>query len=99
MNWEELKELIQLEGMLEKIRERNRVRKLDPISLLNEKQDLASLLKENAAEDVDFLLDAVGKTLRALREIDTHIRSTPEPIPYIVSTLKDILPEYQSSRS
>ena len=32
---------------------------------------------------------------KALREIDTHIRSTHEPIPYIVETLKRMLPEYQ----
>jgi predicted nucleic acid-binding Zn-ribbon protein len=31
----------------------------------------------------------------ALREIDTHIRSTPEPIPYIIQTLKATLPEYK----
>lgn len=33
--------------------------------------------------------------LESLREIDTHIRSTKEPIPYIVKSLKNILPEYQ----
>jgi predicted RNase H-like nuclease (RuvC/YqgF family) len=31
----------------------------------------------------------------ALREIDTHIRSTSEPIPYIIQTLKETLPEYK----
>jgi DNA repair exonuclease SbcCD ATPase subunit len=31
----------------------------------------------------------------ALREIDTHIRSTPDPIPYIIETLKRSLPEYK----
>lgn len=30
-----------------------------------------------------------------LREIDTHIRSTPEPVPYIIETLKRTLPEYK----
>jgi hypothetical protein len=30
----------------------------------------------------------------ALREIDTHIRSTPEPVNYIINTLKRTLPEY-----
>lgn len=33
--------------------------------------------------------------LESLREIDTHIRSTKEPIPYIIETLKNTLPEYQ----
>jgi hypothetical protein len=32
---------------------------------------------------------------KALREIDTHIRSTKEPVPYIVETLKENLPEYK----
>lgn len=30
----------------------------------------------------------------ALREIDTHIRATSDPIPHIVATLKRVLPEY-----
>lgn len=29
-----------------------------------------------------------------LREIDTHIRATSDPIPHIVATLKRVLPEY-----
>lgn len=29
-----------------------------------------------------------------LREIDTHIRATSNPIPHIVATLKRVLPEY-----
>lgn len=32
--------------------------------------------------------------LEALREIDTHIRSTPEPLPKIIETLLKTLPEY-----
>lgn len=34
------------------------------------------------------------KYLDALREIDTHIRCCKTPIPYIVETLKQVLPEY-----
>ncbi|RXI65326.1 hypothetical protein DQN76_14660 [Clostridium tetani] len=34
--------------------------------------------------------------LEALREIDTHIRSTQNPIPYIIETLQNALPEYQN---
>lgn len=30
----------------------------------------------------------------ALREIDTHICATSDPIPHIVATLKRVLPEY-----
>lgn len=32
--------------------------------------------------------------LKALREIDGHIRATNDPIPHIVATLKRALPEY-----
>jgi hypothetical protein len=44
------------------------------------------------------LLQAEAKASRyenALREIDTHIRSTSEPISYIIQTLKETLPEYK----
>jgi chromosome segregation ATPase len=37
------------------------------------------------------------KLIDSLREIDTHIRSTKEPIPYIIGTLKNILPEYRDN--
>jgi hypothetical protein len=32
---------------------------------------------------------------KALQEIDIHIRSTNDPIPYIIQTLKETLPEYK----
>lgn len=32
---------------------------------------------------------------KALREIDTHIRSDKQPVPYIIETLKRVLPEYK----
>lgn len=35
------------------------------------------------------------KYLEALREIDTHIRSTSAPIPHIINTLINTLPEYK----
>jgi phosphoenolpyruvate synthase/pyruvate phosphate dikinase len=34
--------------------------------------------------------------INMLREIDSHIRSTSEPVPYIIRTLKNVLPEYNS---
>ncbi|GED55868.1 hypothetical protein EDM54_23790 [Brevibacillus borstelensis] len=40
-------------------------------------------------------LDTIDEYHEALLEIDTHVRSTPEPIPYIVDTLKRALPEYR----
>lgn len=39
--------------------------------------------------------DAYYFALEALREIDTHIRATSDPVPYIIETLKRTLPEYQ----
>ncbi|MNC70274.1 hypothetical protein D3C75_1210670 [compost metagenome] len=35
-----------------------------------------------------------GSLYESLREIDTHIRATSDPIPHIVATLKRVLPEY-----
>jgi hypothetical protein len=37
----------------------------------------------------------VAKYEEKLREIDTHIRATSDPIPYIIQTLKETLPEYE----
>ncbi|MFY0516284.1 hypothetical protein ACOMCU_00440 [Lysinibacillus sp. UGB7] len=34
--------------------------------------------------------------IKVLRNIDNHIRSTPEPVPYIVEELKAVLPEYKN---
>lgn len=41
----------------------------------------------------DFKIEEQNE--EALREIDTHIRSTNEPISYIIETLEKILPEYK----
>lgn len=35
------------------------------------------------------------KYLAALREIELHIRSTPDSIQYIVETLLNVLPEHE----
>ena len=34
--------------------------------------------------------------MKALQDIDTHIQSTSDPVPYIIETLKRVLPEYKS---
>lgn len=46
---------------------------------------------ETAAQGVRIALSLMTA---ALREIDTHIRATSDPIPHIVATLKRVLPEY-----
>ncbi|KON87403.1 hypothetical protein AF332_11580 [Sporosarcina globispora] len=37
--------------------------------------------------------------LDALREIDTHIRATKDPVPFIIDTLKKTLPEYNDQHT
>ncbi|NMA58233.1 hypothetical protein [Clostridium cochlearium] len=57
---------------------------------------ICSLSKE--LEESGFIENqdnAEEKYLKALIQIDTHIRSSKKPIPYIIETLKSILPEYQ----
>ncbi|MNR58348.1 hypothetical protein D3C85_1793230 [compost metagenome] len=48
--------------------------------------------KERLCEQIDFYINA-------LREIDTHIRSTSEPVAYIIETLKNTLPEYKEEEN
>lgn len=43
---------------------------------------------DDRCEDIDFYVNS-------LREIDTHIRSTNDPIENVINTLKGTLPEYQ----
>lgn len=38
---------------------------------------------------------SADKLIEALREIDTHVRSTSDPVPHIIETLKSVLPEYK----
>ncbi|USG65184.1 hypothetical protein NDK47_24175 [Brevibacillus ruminantium] len=38
------------------------------------------------------------KLVEALREIDTYIRGTRYPLPYIAEVLKNTLPEYEEER-
>jgi hypothetical protein len=43
----------------------------------------------------DMELTNEEKYLKALMDIENHIRSTPEPIQYIVKTLLETLSEHQ----
>lgn len=49
----------------------------------------------NLANEIHKRDEEIIKYIIALREIDTHIRDTPEPVPYIIETLKKIFPEYE----
>ncbi|MDC0763434.1 hypothetical protein POF51_22170 [Brevibacillus sp. AG] len=41
-------------------------------------------------------LETESKRLReALEKVDVHIRSTSDPVPHIIQTLKNTLPEYK----
>lgn len=49
----------------------------------------------NAMVRESALIEENERLINALREIDTHTRSTKLPTPYITETLKKVLPEYQ----
>lgn len=51
------------------------------------------------AEKFQEMSDLVQKYENSLREIDNHIRATSEPIPHIIKTLKDTLPEYEELKN
>lgn len=57
-------------------------------AIVKSHKDLEEVYQDRV-DDIDFYL-------KVLREIDTHIRSTSEPIPHIIETLKVTLPEYQN---
>ena len=59
--------------------------------------DLEMILEkfDLAIRDYEDLSQGEEIYLNALREIDTHIRSTSEPVKYIIETLLKTLPEYQ----
>jgi vacuolar-type H+-ATPase subunit I/STV1 len=67
----------------------------------NSKETIEKLESEHNFECFKYMKTIGARNSRikeleeALREIDTHIRSTSEPIPYIVETLKKTLPEYE----
>jgi peptidoglycan hydrolase CwlO-like protein len=66
--------------MIEQLRAENEVLKKYKESLMKASETRSKLINEY--EDT-------------LREIDTHLRSTRNPIPYIVEALKKSLPEYR----
>jgi hypothetical protein len=59
------------------------------------KESIGHLSELKMPERVMSYYEAYNILLDALREIDTHIRSDKEPIPYIIETLKKTLPEYK----
>lgn len=48
-----------------------------------------------AAKRIEELEAESERYRKALEKIDIHIRSTSEPTPHIIQTLKDTLPEYK----
>lgn len=48
-----------------------------------------------AAKRIEELEVESKQYRKALEKIDTHIRSTSDPAPHIIQTLKDTLPEYK----
>jgi hypothetical protein len=62
---------------------------------LRNTKSLSNGIDQMLAIDMVQLLKENERFRDALREIDTHIRATPEPVSYIIETLKKTLPEYQ----
>jgi len=58
-------------------------------------QKIVALLRQTGEPMCIYAAQRIEELEKAMREIDTHISSTHEPIPYIVETLKRMLPEYQ----
>lgn len=52
-------------------------------------------LSDDDVKEINRKLENAERYEEALRSIDNHIRSTSDPIPHIISTLKSILPEYE----
>jgi predicted nucleic acid-binding Zn-ribbon protein len=50
---------------------------------------------ESLLAEKQMYMEQIKEYEDALREIDVHIRATPEPVPYIIDTLKKVLPEYE----
>jgi DNA repair exonuclease SbcCD ATPase subunit len=65
------------------------------INFLKASDEYGFELNQIARRDYRKLEKKFQQAQSALREIDTHIRSTPDPIPYIIETLKRSLPEYK----
>ncbi|MBG9586901.1 hypothetical protein [Cytobacillus firmus] len=64
---------------------------------LKDRIDTKIIFVNNDWEEERYVLqDKVESYEKALRDIDTHIRATTEPVPYIVQTLLDTLPQYDS---
>ncbi|MEH7355084.1 hypothetical protein V7150_16120 [Neobacillus drentensis] len=67
----------------------------------NSKEIIEKLNSEHNVECFKYMTMIGARNSRikeleeALRDIDSHIRATSEPIPYIVETLKKTLPEYK----
>jgi DNA integrity scanning protein DisA with diadenylate cyclase activity len=77
-----------------------RVMKMDIEELIKtvEKQEIMINMHYQAEEEDEKtkqrLCDQIDFYINALREIDTHIRATGEPVSYIIKTLLKTLPEY-----
>ncbi|MED1863398.1 hypothetical protein P4V41_08010 [Fictibacillus nanhaiensis] len=55
------------------------------------KLDAVEFAHTNALIEIEYLLDT-------LRKIDTHIKSAEQPLPYIINTLQETLPEYKGDK-
>jgi conjugal transfer/entry exclusion protein len=98
MNLREIDKLIaekveQLQKQLEQLKDEHRFRLK---MLQKQEKDLMKVCEERdrLKQQLHQAQAKAEKYENALREIDTHIRSTSEPVSYIIQTLKETLPEY-----
>lgn len=68
---------------------------LDQVEKMKEEIEILNGALDLKAQEFNIKLKKTVQYEKALREIDTHIRSTTDPVPYIIETLKRVLPEYE----
>jgi seryl-tRNA synthetase len=78
--------------LLNQLEEENKQLKRQ-LSLLCPIADLPVI--ESLMTEKQMYMEQIKEYEDALREIDVHIRATPEPVPYIIDILKKVLPEYK----
>jgi predicted nucleic acid-binding Zn-ribbon protein len=66
----------------------------DEITYLKMEINMCEKAIEEDEKTKQRLCDQIDFYITALREIDTHIRATSEPVSYIIKTLLKTLPEY-----
>lgn len=95
MDWKKVKNI---QETLDRLKD-SKVTEDSSVTMLLDKKEVHFLsmgVYENGDVVIHLDQDEEDNTfINALREIDTHLRSTKDPLPYIIETLKKTLPEYK----